>query len=112
MAAAAPNPNSNLLLLAVIGIGAYYLMTRRATAAPLSGYAGAGSAQAMENAARYNLIGSGLNSLTRLIGGISGGGSQPNPIVWDNLTNDGYAVNPAGATSAWDWWTRSGTAGD
>lgn len=111
MAAAAPNPNSNLLLLAVIGIGAYWLMSRRAVAAPVYMPAnGQQNAQAAENAARMNLIGTGVNALSRLIGG--GGSGQRNPIVWDNLTNDGYAVNNPGNISAWDWWATNGTGGD
>ena len=117
MAAAAPNPNSNFLLLAVIGIGAYYLMSRRAVAGTGNGYyvtpSGAQVAQAQENVARYNLIGTGVKSLTGLLGGLVGSsGGNSNPILWDGLTNDGWAANPAGGLSAFDWWTTNGTAGD
>lgn len=107
MSAAAPNPN-NLMMLAVIGIGAYWLMTRRAQAQPMPrpGTSAGNTA---------GMINTGLNALGRLFGGSSG---QPNPVVWDGLTNDmprpandGIAVNPP-TVDAFDWWATHGTAGD
>lgn len=118
MAAAAPNPNNNLILLAVIGIGAYWLMSRRgamaATPGAYYGATGAAQAQTMENAARLNLINTGVRSVGGLLSGIFGGrgGGQANPIYYDALTNDGWAANNPGNVSAWDWWASNGTAGD
>lgn len=109
-AAASPNP-SNLLLLAVIGIGAYWFMTRRAVAQPYYPQQPNRSQQNAQTAGA--LIGAGLGALGSLF---RSSGGQPNPITWDNLTNDmprndGIAVNPPNQ-SAWDWWTQNGTAGD
>lgn len=111
MSAAAPNPN-NMLLLAVIGIGAYWLMTRRAMAQPVAVRPGSSA----NNTA--GMINAGVNALGQLFGGGRSSGGQRNPIVWDGLTNDmpsprddGVAVNNP-FTSAFDWWTSNGTGGD
>lgn len=117
--AASPNPN-NLILLAVIGIGAYWLMTRRAVAQPV--YQGRPVAQQGNNTAG---IINALGGLFRGIGGSGGGGGggyvpssfyQPNTprqvidraaaaadrdndpayngSVSDYVGNDGLAFNP------------------
>jgi len=106
MSAVAPNPNSNLLLLAVLGIGAYWVMSRRAMAQPV--YVNPGQSS---TAARYNLIGQGVNAIGRIFGGMGGSTGQANPIVWDNLSNDGWAGNPSNQSS-WNWWATNGTGGD
>ena len=110
MSAAAPNPN-NLMLLAVIGIGAYWLMTRRAMAQPVAMRPG----YSTNNTA--SMINAGVNALGKLFGGGSSSG-QSNPIVWDGLSNDmpsprddGVAFNNP-YTSAFDWWATNGTGGD
>lgn len=93
MAPASPNP-MNLMLLAGLGIGAYWFMTRRAQAAPVAvAPAGGGQApsQGLANA----------NALVNLVGSVSKlfGGAQ-------NLlgTYDGRAASP------WDV-SPNGTAG-
>lgn len=111
-AASSPNP-SNLLLLAVIGIGAYWFMSRRAVAQPI--YAQQQPSRSAQNAQMAGaLLGSGLNAL----GSIFGGSGQKNPITWDNLTNDGPRIRDDGlifnnpTQSAFDWWATNGTGGD
>lgn len=66
MSAAAPNPN-NMLILAVLGIGAFWFMTRRASAAAPIVLTG----QQSNNAAKANLAASGINALTKLLGGVA-----------------------------------------
>lgn len=109
-AASSPNP-SNLILLAVIGIGAYWFMSRRAVAGPY--YAAQPNSSAQKTQMAGALLNSGLNALGSIFGG-----SQRNPIAWDGLTNDGPKINDDGyvfnnpTQSAYDWWLTNGTGGD
>lgn len=117
-AASSPNP-SNLILLAVIGIGAYWFMSRRAVAGPY--YAAQPNSSAQKTQMAGALLNSGLNAL----GSIFGSSGQKNPIAWDNLTNDmpvgwipqplvqadGIVINNPGS-SPYDYWLRHGTGGD
>lgn len=66
MSAASPQPN-NTLLLAVLGIGAFWLMTRRATAQTVPVRTGAGTSTSSSNTA--GAIGNILNGLGRVFGG-------------------------------------------
>jgi hypothetical protein len=113
MSAAAPNPN-NLLMLAVIGIGAYWLMTRRVMAQPQ--YTTRPQSNANNTAA---LINAGGNLLSKLIGS---GGSRGtySPQNWAStdgryndmpIYSDGVAANNPYA-SPYDWWTANGSGGD
>jgi len=120
-AASSPNP-SNLLLLAVLGIGAYWMLSRRAVAQPVYG------AQRPSNGAtNAQLLNTGLNALGRLFSGFGGGGSAGagtydgraqmpwdvtpdgntgqranNPSAYVSGGNDGLAVNPVNE-SPWDY---------
>lgn len=70
MSTAAPNPNKTLLL-AMLGIGAFWFMTRRATAQPMPIRTGT---QQGSGASTANAIGNIVNGLGRIFGG-SGSGS-------------------------------------
>lgn len=88
--ASSPGPN-NLLLLAVLGIGAYYLMTRRAMAQPM--YQG----QAGRTAQNANLIGAGLGALNNLFGRLGGSsGSVPLNGTYDGRAAQQWDVTPQG----------------
>jgi len=77
MSAAAPNPNGNMILLAVLGIGAYWIMTRRANASTGAPGAYTTQQQAHQSAAnKNNLIATGLNAMVNLFGRLGGGGSS------------------------------------
>lgn len=109
MSAAAPNPN-NMMMLAVIGIGAYWLMSRNAHAQRVTG-----ARQGASGGNTAGILGSIAGALSRLSGGSSG---QRNPVFPDGLTNDmpttrddGVVVNNP-YTSAFDWWSANGTGGD
>ena len=112
-ASASPNP-TNLILLAVIGIGAYWFMSRRAVAAQPVIIQQKPSKSAQNAAIAGQLLNTGINAL----GSIFGGGGQSNPITWDGMTNDGPQIRDDGyvfnnpTQSAWDWWATNGTAGD
>lgn len=121
-AATSPGPN-NLLLLAVLGIGAYYLMTRRVAAQPA--YATRPTTTTQE---RAGLIAAGANALGGLFSRLGGSGSVPllgtydgraqtpwdvtpqgpdgprynNPSAYVGGGNDGLAVNPINS-SPWDY---------
>lgn len=132
MSAAAPNPN-NMLILAVLGIGAFWFMTRRAAAAPI-----VLTGQQSNNAAKANLAASGINALTKLLGGVAAARPMSNaaagtpsnlfnydtwfgagslgtqggnfdfsgaaPGFADYFSADAVAVNPAGTLGAgWEW---------
>lgn len=122
-AATSPGPN-NLMLLALLGFGAYYLMTRRVAAQPA--YATRPTTTTQE---RAGLLAAGANALGGLfsrLGGSSGsvpllgtsdGRSQTqwdvtpqgpdgprynNPSAYVAGGSDGLAVNPVNA-SPWDY---------
>lgn len=110
-AASSPNP-SNLILLAVIGIGAYWFMSRRAVAQPVYVQQPNRSAQKAQTAGA--LLGAGIGALGKLFGS----SGQSNPIAWDGITNDGPKIRDDGyvfnnpTQSAFDWWMTNGTGGD
>ena len=88
MSAAAPNPN-NMIILAVLGIGAFWFMSRRATAAPIV----LGQQQQATQASKNNLIASGLNSLVKLVG--MGVGSANGAPAGNSAANSFFgALNP------------------
>jgi hypothetical protein len=131
---ASPNPN-NIILLAVLGIGAYYLMTRRAMAQPVAVRPGQQPAQST-TAAKVSALGAVANVLGGLFGsrvpavntntGYYTGqltGSQyaaaatasqndSNPDLngsvadWASSNTDGLAANPPGNSSAYDTWAE------
>lgn len=127
-AAANPGPN-NLLLLAVIGIGAYWLMTQRARAQ--TAVVNTNRTATANDLAKLGLVVQGTNLIGRLLTKIGAPGSfystTPN-ITQQGLENvaainrsdsdpdlngsisdyasgaiDGLAVNPPGNTAAYDW---------
>lgn len=130
MAAAAPNPN-NMILLAVLGIGAYWIMSRRATAGTVRP-AGTAAPQGNQLAAIVNGVSSLIGSLTgsrttsNLNGTVDGraatawdttpyGSSGPaynNPSAYIAPSTDGAAVNPS-PTVDWDqfWQNDTGDLG-
>lgn len=90
--ASSPGPN-NMLLLAVLGIGAYYLMTRRAVAQPM--YQGQQPSRAAQNA---SLIGAGLNAIGNLFkGGSSSGSTVPYLGTYDGRSQSQWDVTPQGS---------------
>lgn len=91
MAAAAPNPNNNLILLAVIGIGAYWMLSRRAVAAPVAVRPGQST-----GAAQANLLNTGLNALGGLFSRLSGSGSTNLLGTYDGRAQQPWDVTPAG----------------
>jgi hypothetical protein len=125
-AAASPGPN-NILLLAVLGIGAYYLMTRRAVAQPVYTTGQRPTTTAQE---RVGLLSAGIGAVGNLVRGFTGGSAGAVPLLgtydgrsqtqWDVTPqgpggptynnpsayvaggNDGLALNPANA-SPWDY---------
>lgn len=92
--ASSPGPN-NLILLAVLGIGAYYLMTRRAMAQPVYTGGQRPPSQASQNA---SLIGAGIGALGNLFGnrGSTGGGSVPLLGTYDGRSQTQWDVTPQG----------------
>lgn len=103
MSAAAPNPQ-NLLLLAGLGIGAYWLMTRRAAmAAPqYSTPAGIPSQVGVSNP----YVGGIANALANLFRPAASTGTYDGRAAtpWNTATDSGAANNPSAyiATSAVD----------
>lgn len=89
--ASSPGPN-NILLLAVLGIGAYYLMTRRAIAQPV--YQGAQPNRAAQNA---SLLGAGLGALGNLFRGSGSGSTVPYLGTYDGRSAQPWDVTPQGA---------------
>ena len=88
--ASSPGPN-NLLLLAVLGIGAYYLMTRRAIAQPMY------QSQAGRAAQNASILGAGLNALGNLFkGGGSSGSTVPYLGTYDGRSQSQWDVTPQG----------------
>ena len=100
MSTASPNPN-NMLILAVIGIGAFWMMTRRATARPYQ-VKPANAAQG-STAAKVNALSSLINSAGRLFGG---GGSAAQATGPSLIPNDDTAGQPG---YGWQYFTN-GTA--
>ena len=92
MAAAAPNPNNNLILLAVIGIGAYWMLSRRAVAQPVYGAQRPGN-----GSANARLLNTGLKALGRLFSGFGGGGSA-SAGTYDGRARTPWDVTPDGDT--------------
>lgn len=91
-AATSPGPN-NMLLLAVLGIGAYYLMTRRAVAQPV--YANGRPTTTTQE--KVGLIAAGTNALTQLFKGFGGGsGSVPLLGTYDGRSQTQWDVTPQG----------------
>jgi len=128
--AASPNPN-NLMLLAVIGIGAYWLFSRRALAAQPVVYAN-GNQSKSTDLAKLGLVVQGTNLIGRLLtnlkapGGYYSGSSNitqqgleniaainnsdSNPDLNGSVSDwlgggvDGLALNPPGNVAAYDWY--------
>ena len=90
-AASSPNP-SNLLLLAVLGIGAYWMLSRRAVAQPVYGAQRPGN-----GSANAQLLNTGLNALGRLFSG-SGGGGSASAGTYDGRARTPWDVTPDGDT--------------
>lgn len=129
-AATSPNPN-NLMLLAVIGIGAYWLFSRRALAAQPVVYAN-GNQSKNTDLAKLGLVVQGTNLIGRLLtnlkapGGYYSGSSNitqqgleniaainnsdSNPDLNGSVSDwlgggvDGLALNPPGNVAAYDWY--------
>jgi hypothetical protein len=92
-AATSPGPN-NLILLAVLGIGAYYLMTRRAVAQPV--YANGRPTTTTQE--KIGLIGAAGSALGQLFKGFGGGsGSVPLLGTYDGRAAQPWDVTPQGA---------------
>ncbi len=101
-AASSPNPN-NLILLAVLGIGAYWLFSRQAMAQPYQARPGQPANQTAQNVnAGANL----LNAGARLLSGLFGGGSTSAPAGAARIPNDDTAGQPG---YGWQYFTN-GTA--
>lgn len=114
MSAAAPNPN-NLIMLAVVGVGVYWFMTRRKVAAATA------PTQAVSNP--YTGVMNATNTLANVVGTVSrlfNGGMTPgtvdgrsaspwspsdtganNPSAFSSAV-DGAAYNPPGDVSPYD----------
>lgn len=131
-AATSPNPN-NLILLAVIGIGAYWFLTRRAVAAPVNltaqQQAAVNAQKQQSNLAKLGLAIQGTNLIGTLLSKINAPGSfyaggqtqqgylnaaainnsdsdpSLNGSISDYATGaiDGLAVNPPGNVAAFEW---------
>lgn len=93
--AASPGPN-NILLLAVLGIGAYYLMTRRAMAGQVPVYAQ--RPPTTTTAERVSLVAAGANAIGGLLGRLTGGGGGSVPLLgtYDGRSQTPWDVTPQG----------------
>lgn len=128
--ATSPNPN-NLILLAVIGIGAYWLFSRRAMAAQPVVYANGNQSQNTD-LAKLGLLVQGTNLIGKLFTNLKGAGSfysgssnltqqgleniaaihnsDSNPDLngsvsdWLGGSADGLAINPPGNVAPFDWY--------
>jgi hypothetical protein len=93
MSAAAPNPGNNLLILAALGIGTYWMMSRRAVAAPAGATAPRQAAGPLSNV--FGAIDAGVRWLSTL------GGSpyQTNaPGTYDGRAAQPWDTTPFGPT--------------
>lgn len=91
-AAASPGPN-NLILLAVLGIGAYYLMTRRAYAQqPVY----ANGKPTTTTAERVSMIAAGANAIGNLFSRFGGSASAPLLGTYDGRAAQPWDVTPQG----------------
>lgn len=130
MSAAAPNP-SNLILLAGLGIGTYWLLTRRAQAAPAMQPAPQQAAAVPSRSAQNiraatgllgalgGLFGAGRAAAVPLLGTYDGRAAAPwdvtpygdtgprfnNPSAYTSSALDGVAFNPTTA-APWDAVTQ------
>lgn len=102
MSTANPNPN-NLMLLAVLGIGAYWLFSRQAMAArPPAARPGMPNQTAQNVNAGANL----LNAGARLLGGLFGTGATASTTGPALIPNDDTSGQPG---YGWQYFTN-GTA--
>lgn len=103
--ASAPNPN-NLILLAVLGIGAYWLFSRQAMAMPYGAArpVGQGSTAAQNANGVAQLVNAGANLVGRLFG--TGGSTSPAAGGAQRIYNDDTAGQPG---YGWQYFT-DGTA--
>lgn len=120
MSTTSPNPN-NLMILAAVGIAAYWMVTRRSIAWPVyttnpnSNGQQNGNGQNLNGAA--NLLNAGVNLISRFIkpgpttatiaAAATAANRDENPdlngSVSDWVSQDGLAVNPPNGTSAYDF---------
>lgn len=92
-AASSPGPN-NILLLAVLGIGAYWLLTQRAIGQPV--YMG-GRPPTTTTQEKVSLLNAGANLLGGLFSGFGGGsGSVPLLGTYDGRSQTQWDVTPQG----------------
>lgn len=91
-ASASPNP-TNLILLAALGIGAYWMLTRRAQAAPVAVAPAAGQGGGSNALANANAIG---NLVGTVAGLFRGSGSTPLLGTVDGRSATQWDVTPAG----------------
>nr|WP_315242849.1 hypothetical protein [uncultured Albidiferax sp.] len=90
---ASPSPN-NMIMLAAIGIGAYWFMTRKAAAQPVYVRPGAGAAQTNGGAVTGQLISQGGNLLGQLLKNLGSGGGVGSALGANStyqLPTGGYA---------------------
>jgi hypothetical protein len=95
-AASSPGPQ-NLILLAALGVGAYWFMTRRAAAASPAAAAATASAP---KPAGSNTAGK-IDAAGRLIGGLVGlfgGSSSSNNGTYDGRSAQPWDVTPSGSS--------------
>lgn len=104
-AASSPNPN-NFAVLALVGIGVYWFMTRRATAAPVVTPAAVPGANPS------------APSIANVLGGLAGAASKLfNPNMWAGAQAQAQAVGTANMISdanyaGADWSALSSSAVD
>lgn len=92
---------NNLIIIAALGFGAYYLTTRKVSAGPVAtttaqqatAAANQNAATANRNAAYAGLLGAGIGALTNIFGG---GSSQVSaaPASYYSGGQDLFAINP------------------
>lgn len=89
-AAASPGPN-NLLLLAALGIGAYYLLSRRAYAQPMYS-----TRPTTTTAEKVSLLAAGANAVGGLLSRLGGGSSVNLLGTYDGRSAQPWDVTPYG----------------